>query len=282
MENNSGEKRILSQWHETQKIGEEGDFSFLKLYTPDSYEIKNEVSWLTSTMVRACSTFDVPEVKEASISEGWVKMGYIDVVSEVPSKDITDWLVKSALELHSVIRSVQPHLRSKVSEGEYPQFVDKYVRERLRAVENSTFDFAPEVADWIMKRISRLKTDYFTIVHRDLRARHLLFREEKSNPVLIDWEFSNISDPAQDLAKIIYDATVDRELDRDEVLRYVIDIYANEKKLSAAQIEEKVRTFLPVIPLEHAMSFINRKPEGYEKKVLSDLCFIKALYEEEK
>lgn len=282
MNNHHCENNLLSQWHETKKIKEGEDYYFIKKYNPGSYEIKNELSWLNSTMLRAGQVFDIPDVVSASISEGWVKMLYVDKINEMPSKDITDWLIKSAIQIHSVLKSDKPHLRCNVSKGEYVQYVIKYVRERLKTVEASNFELAEGVADWIMKRINSLKTDYFTIVHRDLRGRHLLFRKNQRNPVLVDWEFSNISDPSQDLAKLIYDATVDRGLDRNRVMRYVIDTYAHERKISADCVEEKIRTFLPVIPLEHAMSFINRRPDGYKMKVLADLSFIKVLHDEEK
>lgn len=47
----------LKQWHETHKIEENGVSYFLKHYEPNGYEIRNEINWLTSTMIKSCKTF---------------------------------------------------------------------------------------------------------------------------------------------------------------------------------------------------------------------------------
>lgn len=272
----------LTQWHETRKIEEGGIASFLKRYRPNGEEIKNEISWLTSSMLRSCRAFSVPEVRSASVEEGWIKMGYIDVTSRQSESAMTDHLIRSALELHSVIRTDQPHVRGKASASEYSAYTKRRAQQKITALEGTEFEISGDVVLWMEKKIESLETKYFSIVHRDLRARHLLFEADSAKPVLIDWEFSDVSDPAQDLAKVIYDAVVDRRLNKDEVLQYVIDSYAQESGMSAREIEERVRVFLPIIPLEHAMSFVARKPEGYEAKVMADVCFVQSLYEEEK
>lgn len=278
------EENPLAQWHETRKINEDGVIYFLKKYKPDSYEIKNEISHLTSTMINSCRDFSVPKIKEASIREGWVKMDNIDVVSNKSKQEITDWLIKCALELHSLLRTNKPHLRQPVSTGQYNDYLKDYVDVRLKSVAESEFNSEIDklVADWIIERVKKLRERYFTIVHRDLRARHLLFSQDKNTPTLIDWEFSNVSEPAQDLAKIIYDGTIENQMDYKKLSEHVIDIYAHESHQSPDELEERVQIFLPIIPLEHVMSFISRKPIGYQQKAMSDLCFIRALYEEEK
>lgn len=272
----------LTQWHETQKIEEGGIPYFLKRYKPNSEEIKNEIGWLMSSMLRACRSFSVPEIKSASVEEGWIKMGYIDVTSGQSETAMTDYLIKSALELHGVIRTDQPHVRGRASASEYNAYTKQRAQQKITALEGTEFEISGDVVLWMEKKIASLKTKYFSIVHRDLRARHLLFEAKTVKPILIDWEFSDVSDPAQDLAKIIYDAVVDRRLNKDEVIQYVIDSYAHESGMSAREIEERVRVFLPIIPLEHAMSFVTRRPDGYEAKVMADVCFVQSLYEEEK
>ncbi|MEK7633098.1 MAG: aminoglycoside phosphotransferase family protein [Patescibacteria group bacterium] len=272
----------LTQWHETQKIEEGGIAYFLKRYKPDGEEIKNEIGWLTSSILRSCRAFAVPEVRSASVEEGWIKMGYIDVASGPSEAVMTDRLIKSALELHRLIRTDQPHVRGGASASEYSAYTKRRAQQKIAALEGTEFEISGDVVLWMEKKIEALKTKYFSVVHRDLRARHLLFGIDTMKPTLIDWEFSDVSDPAQDLAKVIYDAVVDRRLNRDEVVKYVIDSYAQESGMSAKEIEERVRVFLPIIPLEHAMSFVTRKPEGYEAKVMADVCFVQSLYEEEK
>lgn len=267
----------LRQWHETFKISENGVCYFLKKYKPESYEIKNEISWLTSNMINSCKAFSVPNIVSSSVKDGYVKMNYIDILNNKSAEEMSDYLIECALEFHSLIKSDKPYLRTLVTKNDYSKFLDSYVETRINSIK-SEFDFSQEIVEWISTQIQKLKVNYFSIVHRDLRARHLLF-SDKEKPTLIDWEFSNISEPAQDLAKLIYDG-VANGLDRNELIKKVVDVYSNDKKISKDQLEQNVLTFMPIIPLEHSMSFINRKPEGYELEVLKDLCYIRTLYEE--
>lgn len=277
---NNHENQFLYQWHETHRIEEDGIAYFLKKYEPNSYEIKNEIGWLMSTMVRTCESFDVPEIKDASVKQGFVKMNFIDVTKDKP-EEILRYLVQSAMELHSLVHSTRPQLRTRdITETNYKEYVHDFARERIEGIGTTEYQLPKEIADWILGQIDRMRVEYFTIVHRDLRARHLLFSEGKLKPTLIDWEFANISEPAQDVAKVIYDATVVHSMDRDAVMREVIDAYAHDRKESADELRQKVMAFLPIIPLEHSFSFVTRKPDGYEAEVLKDLCFIRMLYEE--
>lgn len=270
----------LKQWHETHKIEEEGVTYFLKHYEPNSYEIKNEVSWLTSTMLKSCNSFKVPEIKEASIEEGLIKMEYIDIVDNPNKEKIVDYLTECAIELHSVLSSDKPLLRTKINSNEYIPYLENFAQERIDLV-GKDHPIAPEVSIWINKQIAELKVKYFSIVHRDLRCRHLLYSESEK-PTLIDWEFSNISEPAQDLAKLIYDGVVNHGMSRDDILKKVVDNYSSEKRISKDELEKKILTFLPIIPLEHCASFVKRKPAGYKAEVLKDLAFINTLYDQNK
>jgi len=272
----------LRQWHDTHKIIEDGITYFLKNYKPNSYEIKNEISWLTSTMVNSCKTFDVPRIVDTSIERGQVKMEYIDITDDKSRDEITDFLIKCALELHRVIKSERPHLRNPISHDQYNKFLQDYTQQRIASVDKSEFELPEEISRWIIEQINLLRSNYYTIVHRDLRARHLLFSDKKAKPTLIDWEFSNVSEPAQDLAKLIYDGTIQSGLNKDELTRKIVDAYSYDKKMSPDEVEEKTMIFLPIIPLEHVMSFINRKPKGFEKEVMQDLCFIRSVYEQRK
>jgi thiamine kinase-like enzyme len=107
----------------------------------------------------------------------------------------------------------------------------------------------------------------------------MLFGSGSDKPTLIDWEFANISDPAQDVAKMVYDATT-HGYEKDKVLKRVLESYAYLKGVSKDELEQHVRAFLPIIPLERSMSLVNRKPAGYEREVIRDRCFIRAIYEE--
>lgn len=277
----SGEN-FLQQWHETSRIKEGGLIYFLKRYQPESYEIKNEISWLLSTMIKSCQNFGVPEIKEASVQEGYVKMKFIEQLKDdKPADQIVNFLVSAAAELHSLIKAENPKLRTSVSKSEYNAFLDNYTKKRINSLKGTKFELPQEVEQWILSQIERLRNEYFSVVHRDMRARHLMFPIDSPKPILVDWEFSNVSDPAQDLAKIIYDATT-HGLDREQITKHILDAYANLRGVSKDELEEHVRIFLPIIPLERSMSLINRKPEGYEAEILNDLYFIKAVYDEKK
>jgi thiamine kinase-like enzyme len=113
-----------------------------------------------------------------------------------------------------------------------------------------------------------------------LRLRHLLLSNENI-PYLIDWEFSNISEPSQDLAKLIFDWVVNHWLDFKLFFHKVIDRYSHENNISFELLRKRVLTFLPIIPLEHTTSFILRKPEWYKQEVLKDLSFINKVFNEE-
>lgn len=270
----------LKQWHETHTIEENGVSYFLKNYEPNSYEIRNEISWLTSTMLKSCQSFNVPEIKESSIEKGYVKMNYINIIDNPDKEKIVDYLTTCAIELHSLIKTDEPYLRTKITKNDYIPYLEQFAQERINLI-NKDFLVSPEISEWISKQINELKVKYFSIVHRDLRCRHLLFSEAEK-PTLIDWEFSNISEPAQDLAKLIYDGVVNHGMPRDIIFDKIIDNYSSERKTSKEELEKKVLTFLPIIPLEHCASFVKRKPEGYEKEVLKDIAFINTLYNEKK
>lgn len=272
--------KYLKQWHETSKIEEDGILYFLKKYEPESYEVRNEISWLTSTMIRSCSSFKVPNIKQSSVEHGYVKMEYIDINNFPPKEEIVDFLTASAIELHSLINTSEPHLRTKINQGEYAAYLKVFAKERINEV-GKEFKIQPEIAYWIYSQIEALKFKYFSIVHRDLRLRHMLFTEN-AKPTLIDWEFSNISDPAQDLAKLIYDGVVNHHMDREYLIKKIVENYSSEIKISSEELEKKIISFLPIIPLEHSMSFVKRKPDGYEVEVMKDLAFITTLYEEKK
>jgi thiamine kinase-like enzyme len=274
------ENASLKQWHETKSVTEEGITYFIKKYEPNSYEIRNEVSWLTSTMLRTCDAFSTPEIVDASIEKGEVKMEQIDAIEPPAKEEIVEDLVASAVELHSLIRSEDPKMRTTgVRSDRYNDYVKEFSKNKIEGIREHE-DFPEDLEKWIASQADRLKAKYFTIVHRDLRCRHLLYTESK--PVLIDWEFSNISEPAQDLAKLIYDAVVNYDMDMEETKKNVVDQYSHESKLSADETEHRVSVFLPIIPLEHIKSFAERKPEGYEKEILKDLAFIQTLFNSNK
>lgn len=273
------ENRFLQQWHETRRVEKDGLSYFIKKYQPESYEIKNEISWLLSTMLRSCSKFELPRVFDFSISDGEVKMGIVDDRERPGADSVIDFLTECAAEIHGLIKSDSPHLRQSVAAGEYGAYTKDYISKRFEKIVVSGYELPKEIWQWMLSKIDDMSFEYFTVVHRDMRQRHVLFPEGKK-PVFIDWEFTNISEPAQDLAKLIYDATVS-SVETKNIARRVIDNYAYITKMPRDLIEERTMAFLPIIPLEHAASFVSRRPDGFEDEVLKDLYFISSLYEKE-
>ncbi len=212
------------------------------------------------------------------MNEWKVTMGFIETIWD--NLDKSDKLINIAAELHDILKAKKPHMRTKIWEGEYWEYLRKYTLERIK---NTTkeFNIDEEQQDWILKEIWKLKTDDFTIVHRDLRNRHLLTNKNNSD-ILIDWEFSNVSDPAQDLAKIIFDWVVNHWKEFTTFFDKVISDYSYKRKVSSELMRNRVKVFLNIIPLEHTSSFVLRRPDWYENEVTKDLTFLKTVYANEK
>lgn len=181
--------------------------------------------------------------------------------------------------MHSIIKTKEPVTRIKTSAKEYSNYVEQFVKNRFDTI-RTDIEVEKEIEEWMLDKVKKLRTKFFTIVHRDLRFRHLLTTEEK--PVLIDWEYTNISDPAQDLAKLIYDSVVNHNMDMSFSVKKVPETYSYLQKIPLPELENKISTFLPIIPLEHCAAFIKRKPKGYREEVLKDLAFIYGIYKKEK
>jgi len=272
--------QYLKQWHSTDLIEEAWESIFVKHFKPNSYEIRNEISWLTLNILHSRKNFNVPNLREASISSGYIKMDWIKELEDSNKECTFNHLIDCAVELHWLIESDRPHMRINITESEYIEYLRKYTRERID-VTNWEFHMNPDMIYWIENNIQELRYWKFSIVHRDLRHRHLLLSLE-NKPTLIDWEFSNISEPAQDLAKLVFDWVVNHWLDFNTFFNKVIDRYAYQRKISSDLLRSRVLVFLPIIPLEHTHSFILRKPEWYELEVEKDLWFIKQVFNEEK
>ena len=267
------------QWHETYVIEKQDILLFLKKYQPNSYEIRNEVSWLLSNMIQNCRSFDLPKVYEANISNGVVLLEHINDFNLKQGVIVVDYLVECAVELHSLVRSRRAYLRQGVFQpSDYTTFLRKYYSYRINVIDYEEV-IDREIVVWMMNQLNHYLCDYFTLVHRDMRARHLLFPSNGKKPYLIDWEFSNISEPVMDLAKIIYDAVVQQNLCFENMLHRVVSIYAQATGIDAEILLRKVLVFIPLIPLEHMCSFVERKPINYKNEIAKDLLFIHTAYE---
>jgi thiamine kinase-like enzyme len=104
----------------------------------------------------------------------------------------------------------------------------------------------------------------FVICHKDARIRHLLYDENLGEkPYLIDREFANISDGAQDLAKIIYDLHINHNIDlvrayHDVISQYEVHI---SNKALLYNLKNRILSFLYIIPFERLGGLISQKKE---------------------
>jgi thiamine kinase-like enzyme len=266
----------LKSWHKTEKIEDNGRTFFLKIYEKDSYEVKNELSWLLNTMISKSSNFFVPNVVESSVEKGYIKMGYLEHFEDYKNNYLED-LTNIAGEIHSILKSDRAYLRSgSYNLEDYKIFLKKYIELRFNSLNGTEFELEHTIKQKILNNLSKIKLEYFTIVHRDMRRRHLLYTKNGQKPYLIDWEFSNISHPAQDISKIIYDSIINK---KEVIVDNIIHEYCILRKICYSYFLDQVNIFLPIIPLERDMSLINRKPDGYELEIKNDIYFIKKIYE---
>ena len=275
------ENKTLKQWHSTTLVAENWINVFTKHYEPYSYEIKNEVNWLTSNMLKQRSSFSVPDIIDASVEKWYVKMQWIQSLDNLNNEKIFEYILSSAIELHSLIESNQPYLRTHINSEEYIPYLIDYTKYRINVL-LWEFDLDEDIIKWVKKNVENLSYWKFGIVHRDLRLRHFLFSEDNNKPFLIDWEFSNISETAQDLAKLIFDWVVNHNQNFRTFFDYILINYSQERRIPIELLRNRILTFLPIIPLEHISSFILRKPNWYSEEVKKDILFINEVYEKEK
>lgn len=289
----SGESRgviNLTQCHDTsiQAVGKQK--YFVKGFKPYSYEITNEVNWLTSALVKSCRTFSVPGVIGFSVKSGKLVMehvGSIEVTQEKAVSDKLDALIGIAAELHMLIVSKRPFLKYTIkSSDEYAAYLKEYISVRIRTL--SFYELNYNYLRQVIDMIGKYSVKHFTVVHRDLRVRHLIWPKNHRVPFLVDWEYANMGDPAQDIAKVIYEHAMG---DTDKVpfagiSQAVLEKYYNltgmKDSASREDLKSRVAIFLPVISLENASSLEMRKPTGYRDAILKEIDFINSLYDYEK
>lgn len=250
-----------TQWHQLDEVTEGSLACLVKRYVPDSYEIRNELSWLTSNIFRACQRFQTPLVVEASISQGYIKLIKVDNEPKLKPEEILGGIVALAAELHSVIKSPEPRLRNQTSAGEFIPYLKRFTAGKIALIEPE-INLDPGVKTLIMGNLDSITTPYFSVVHRDLRYRHVL-QTGDNKPVLIDWEFTNISHFGHDLGKLACDYVVNHGADLGNVVEEITQAYHDLTGLPEDQIFEAMRAFAPLVLLEHSASFVQRKCPDY-------------------
>lgn len=249
------------QWHELNEVHEGAHHYIVKHYSPNSYEIKNELSWLTSNIFQACVLFRVPEVIDASIKEGYIKMEKVDNKPELGPAEMLVEIIALAVELHAIIKSPEPRLRNHASASEFVPYLRSFTENKIALIQPDIL-LDPSTEGLIMENLDAIVAPYFSVTHRDLRYRHVL-QSEGQKPVLIDWEFSNISHFGHDLAKLVCDYVVNHGFDANDALKIVIGTYRDLTRLPEDLIFKAVRAFIPLVLLEHSASFIQRKCTDY-------------------
>lgn len=265
----------LNQWHKTNIYEEGWKKIFRKNYKPYSYEINNEISWLTSSILRENNYFKIPKIIDFSIKNWFVDMEYINTINNIDIYSNLKRILIVATEIHNKIISNKPYLRTELeSSTDYIPYLIDYTRLRIDNTLNF-FNISKDILDKTLQNINSLKVSNFWLVHRDFRLRHFLNTEWM--PFLIDWEFSNISDTTQDLSKIIYDLCINYEQNFEKVLNFVLDNYYSN--ISKDELENKIIIFLPIIIFENTSSLVIRKPKWYIEEVEKNLSFLNYIYE---
>lgn len=207
-------------------------------------------------------------------------MEYIDTLDDPFGMDNKqDIIIEIASSLHWLMNTQTPRVRSRevVSLHDYYAYLRNYCSIKFDWVIDGGYCIS-EIKDWIITRIWNLKVPYFTIVHRDLRLRHILLSWAKK-PALIDWEFTNISDPAQDVAKIICDIMESKDSFLVPDMEYVLNSYSYIRWISKDELMNRVIFFIPIILIEQIYSLINRQPDGFLKKIDQLMSLLLQFYE---
>lgn len=259
---------------------------FVKEFQPHSHELVNEIHWLTSSPIRSCKMFSVPEVFDASIKAGTIIMEYIEnnPLRERTTEEKLEALLLIASELHSMILSKEPFLKYPIKTvDEYAEYLKRYISVRIGTL--SAYDLDYEYLRKILAMVQNYSVDSFSIVHRDLRVRHLIWPVDRVVPFLVDWEYANISDPAQDVAKIVYEHVMggSNKFHDGRITQKITERYCELRDIrdtnSKKAFKDRVDIFLPVIALENASSLEMRKPKGFRAAVMREIDFINSIHE---
>lgn len=279
------EKKFLNQCHETIIIEENGQKNFIKKFIPFSYELTNEIRWLTDEKIKKCASFQTPHIVSYSLKDGYIKMQYINdsPTNIARTQKKISRLIIIAAELHSIINTSTPLLKYPIpNSSKYTEYIIEYTKKRIKRLEDYNY-LNKNISKWIMKSVQLYNTETFTITHRDLRPRHLLWSQENEKPFLIDWEYTNISDPAQDIAKIIYEY-IRKNTKEKNIINSAISIIAEYKKqkksIIFSEILNRVLNFLLIISIENSASLLSRKPKGYHNAIIKELQLLYNFYEE--
>ncbi len=258
-----------TQWHKMKEVRDGVNKYVIKYYEPNSYEIRNELNWLTSSLFRECNRFQVPLVVDASIGEGYIKMVKVEHNPELKPEEILGEIISLAVELHAVIKSPEPRLRNHASASEFIPYLREFTKKKFALIQPEIY-LDESIKKLILGNLDRITSPYFSVVHRDLRYRHILQTGDKKL-VLIDWEFSNISHFGHDLAKLICDYVINHGSNSSEILKIVVETYSDLTGLSEDLIFNAVRAFIPLVLLEHSASFVQRKCTDYMAIAKKDL-----------
>jgi tRNA A-37 threonylcarbamoyl transferase component Bud32 len=240
-----------NQWHKTFIQNDNNKKIFIKEFKPFSYELRNELAWIKNGLLKKCINFKIPDVYEANLSGGYISMQYLDSISNSSLIKIDD-LVVIASEIHALIKRKNPIIKHKLlSKRDYVIYLMDYFETRFNNVVKNGIDISIKTKEWISSEVKKNIPKFFTIVHRDFYRRNII--KTKDNVYLVDWEFANISDPAQDIAKIIYEHCVKNRNEIDVRMIYkIIQFYHNNFKIDEEfnNAKRRIYSFIPIILVE--------------------------------
>lgn len=212
---------------------------FVKKYEPAGFQFENEVSWLSSLFIKRCRSFIIPAIKGVDFKNRRIAMDY---VAPLDNQITTEKIITIASEIHSVLKSNFAFIKEeRFTQERYFTYVRKYFMARVEHISKRGVKIDKKIINFLLFRVRKMQIDYFTIVHRDLYRRNM-FRTELGKICLVDWEYANISDPAQDVGKIIYE---------NEII--------NKNKLKISRINKIISKYYSLVKLRNTLdSFRNR------------------------
>jgi aminoglycoside phosphotransferase (APT) family kinase protein len=190
---------------------------FRKMHEPGSWEFHNEAIRIfeQQTFIRNLSTskkgeppYLVPKIKKlvGNNQHAWMDMDFIN--GEPLAEDPSSYFIvgRSAAFLHTQENRPFADTRQGIFDCDsWGSHLSRYAQSRLTLLAKAGITMEPLEMLIFLEALKKIRPSFFSRVHRDLRLRHFIVDESKE-VFLIDWEYSNYSDPLQDFAKSIYDS----------------------------------------------------------------------------
>ncbi len=281
-----------NSWHFSEtSLTHEGIKIFRKKYVPNSFEFKNELRWLMRLRSLSTKTFLIPEIQSFSEVAGTIDMKFIESFL-IPIEEREIQMQATLKEIRTLENLNVPllkrhwHTELETFTWDYRDYLTDYVSWKLKICMLNFPDTLGHVRESVVRLISEIRVRVFSLVHRDMRLRHMLQWKNDKLPYLIDWEFSNISDHCQDVAKAVYDVTLETKRKYWSVFREYSNKCFGNNPWELLSLEHRMVTYSIVISLEHLASMLCRKANSLENGecfdywIKADIQVLNEIYEQ--